>query len=56
MGQKETATTNKNRIMIYGPKNDGTYVVGSEPLRARRWQFTHPGAPVDPACNERDWR
>jgi len=27
MGQKETATTNKNRIMIYGPKNDGTYVV-----------------------------
>ena len=27
MGQKETATTNKNRIMIYGPKNDGTYIV-----------------------------
>jgi hypothetical protein len=21
------ATTGKNRIMIYGPKNDGTYVV-----------------------------
>jgi hypothetical protein len=29
MGQKEMATTaaGKNRIMIYGPKNDGTYVV-----------------------------
>src|SRR5262249_18747624 len=27
MGQKETATTNKNRIMIYGPKTDGTYVI-----------------------------
>jgi hypothetical protein len=27
MGQKETAMTGKNRIMIYGPKNDGTYVV-----------------------------
>src|SRR6266571_9360901 len=27
MGQKETAVTNKNRIMIYGPKTDGTYIV-----------------------------
>jgi hypothetical protein len=27
MGQKETLVTNKNRIMIYGPKRDGTYVV-----------------------------
>jgi hypothetical protein len=29
MGQKETAVTatGKNRIMIYGPKNDGTYIV-----------------------------
>jgi hypothetical protein len=27
MGQKETATTNKNRIMIYGPKTDGIYVI-----------------------------
>src|SRR5262249_9020686 len=27
MGQKETAVTKKNRIMIYGPKNDGTYIV-----------------------------
>jgi hypothetical protein len=27
MGQEETAVTNMNRIMIYGPKNDGTYLV-----------------------------
>jgi hypothetical protein len=27
MGQKETAVTNKNRIMIYGPKTDGSYVI-----------------------------
>jgi hypothetical protein len=25
--QIETAMTGKNRIMIYGPKNDGTYIV-----------------------------
>jgi hypothetical protein len=27
MGQQETAVTGKNRVMIYGPKNDGTYIV-----------------------------
>jgi hypothetical protein len=27
MGQKETAVSGKNRIMIFGPKPDGTYVV-----------------------------
>jgi hypothetical protein len=27
LGQKEMAMTGKNRIMIYGPKDDGTYVV-----------------------------
>ena len=27
MGQKETGMTSKNRIMIFGPKTDGTYVV-----------------------------
>jgi hypothetical protein len=27
MGQKEMAMTGKNRIMIYGPKNDVTYIV-----------------------------
>jgi hypothetical protein len=26
-GNKKRAVTNRNRIMIYGPKNDGTYVV-----------------------------
>ena len=27
MGQKEMAVSGKNRIMIYGPKSDGTYIV-----------------------------
>jgi hypothetical protein len=27
VGQKETAVTGKDRIMIYCPKNDGTYIV-----------------------------
>ena len=27
MGQETMAMTGKNRIMIYGPKDDGTYVV-----------------------------
>ena len=27
MGQKETTVSGKNRIMIFGPKTDGTYVV-----------------------------
>jgi hypothetical protein len=27
MGRQETAMTAKNWIMIYGPKNDGTYLV-----------------------------
>jgi hypothetical protein len=27
MGQRETAMRGTNRIMIYGPKTDGTYVV-----------------------------
>jgi hypothetical protein len=27
MGQEETAVMGKNRIMIYGPKADGTYIV-----------------------------
>jgi hypothetical protein len=29
MGQKETVVTNKKQIMIYDPKNDGTYVSGT---------------------------
>jgi hypothetical protein len=27
MGQQETMVTRKNRIMIFGPKTDGIYVV-----------------------------
>jgi hypothetical protein len=27
MGQKQTAVTGKNRIMIYGPKTDSSYLV-----------------------------
>jgi hypothetical protein len=27
VGQKEMAMMGKNRIVIYGPKDDGTYVV-----------------------------
>jgi hypothetical protein len=27
MEQKKMTITNKNRIMIYSPKNDGTYVI-----------------------------
>ena len=27
MGQKETAMNGENRIIIFGPKTDGTYVV-----------------------------
>jgi hypothetical protein len=27
MGQEEMTVLGKNRIMIYGPKNDGTYVI-----------------------------
>jgi len=30
--------TGKNRIMIYGPKDDGTYVVGFRTAAARRWR------------------
>ena len=26
-GQIEMAVTGKNRIMIYGPKDDGTYII-----------------------------
>jgi hypothetical protein len=27
MGQQETMVTGKNRIMIYGPKINGTYII-----------------------------
>jgi hypothetical protein len=28
----------QNCIMIYGPKNDGTYIIDSRRPRARRWR------------------
>jgi hypothetical protein len=35
MGQKQTAVTGKNSIMIHGPKTDGSYLVDSGPPTAR---------------------
>ena len=32
------AMTGKNRIMIYGPKTDGTYVVEFRTARALSWR------------------
>jgi hypothetical protein len=34
MGKEEPAMNNKNRIMIYGPKTDGTYIVE---FKSSRW-------------------
>jgi len=33
--------TMKNRIMIFGPKADATYVVEFRTARARRWRFQY---------------
>jgi hypothetical protein len=33
----------KNRIMIYGPKDDGTYVVEFRTARATFWPFQSRG-------------
>jgi hypothetical protein len=38
------AMTGKNRIMIYGPKDDGTYIVEFRTAGARRWQSLSPAA------------
>jgi hypothetical protein len=35
--------TGKNRIMIYGPKDDGTYVVEFRTARATFWPFQSRG-------------
>jgi hypothetical protein len=43
MGQKETAVTNKNRIMIYGPKNDGTYIVEFRTAEGEALAISIPG-------------
>jgi hypothetical protein len=42
MGQQEMAMTGKNRIMIYGPKTDGTYVVEFKTAAAMRWRSQSP--------------
>jgi hypothetical protein len=35
-------TEGKNRIMIFGPKDDGTYVVEFRRLEAKRWRSQSP--------------
>ncbi len=35
--------TAKNRVMIFGPKADGTYVLSSRRQRGRRWRSQSPG-------------
>jgi hypothetical protein len=36
MGQEETMVTGKNRIMIYRPKTDGTYIIEFKTAAGRR--------------------
>jgi hypothetical protein len=50
MGQKETATTNKNRVMIYGPKTDDTYPLPNSicPRMLQRALLAHFIAPCLP--------
>jgi hypothetical protein len=45
-GKKEMAitATAKNRIMIFGPKPDGTYVVEFGRPKARRWRSQYRAA------------
>ena len=38
----------QNRVMIYGPKNDGTYIVEFRKLTVTRWRLACPR--VKPAC------
>jgi hypothetical protein len=38
MGQQETAVTNKNRIMIYGPKTDGNTSLNFGQPRVKHWR------------------
>jgi hypothetical protein len=44
MGQKETAVTSKNRIMIYGPKNDGSYIVEFRTAEGEALAISIPGS------------
>ena len=62
MGQKEMTVSGKNRIMIFGPKTDGTYVVefrtaegdvlaNLDPKPRRPWSDTsRSGCPTDCSC------
>jgi len=43
MGQQEMAMTGKNRIMIYGPKTDGTYVVEFRTAAGEALAISIPG-------------
>jgi hypothetical protein len=43
MGQKETAVSGKNRIMIFGPKTDGTYVVEFRTAAGEALAISIPG-------------
>jgi hypothetical protein len=38
----EITAGGKNRIMIYGPKNDGTHLIEFRTARARRWRSRFP--------------
>jgi hypothetical protein len=44
MGQEETAVTGKNRIMIYGPKNDGTYIIEFKTAADEALAISIPGS------------
>jgi hypothetical protein len=49
MGQEETAVTGKNRIMIYGPKNDGTYIIEFKTAAGETLAISVPAG--RPACS-----
>jgi hypothetical protein len=44
MGQEETAVTGENRIMIYGPKNDGTYIIEFKTAADEALAISIPGS------------
>jgi hypothetical protein len=45
MGQQETMVTGKNRIMVFGPKTDGTYVRRQDAGHQRAgWRDPRPQA------------
>jgi len=44
LGQKEMAMNGKNRIMIYGPKADGTYLVEFKTAAGESLAISVPGS------------